>query len=182
MASFTPSPAELALVTQIFLKADPQKVGILTGDAALKVFSGARLQTTVLGEIWSIADEDNNGWLPKKGVAIAVRLMGWAQKGEKVTQALVNKRESVFLALCISLSQILALSSWSSTYYRGYTITYHTTEHRHLSAQISTPRATYTNSSRQDQIHAHISKLPTYEWPSDWSVLLSFFWRDASRA
>lgn len=97
MASFTPSPAELALVTQIFLKADPQKLGILTGDAALKVFGGARLLPTVLGEIWNIADEDNNGWLPKKGVAIAVRLMGWAQKGEKVTQALVNKRESAVL-------------------------------------------------------------------------------------
>ena len=94
MANFTPSPAELALVTQIFLKADPQKHGILTGDAALKVFGGARLLPTVLGQIWSIADEDNNGWLPKKGVAVAVRLMGWAQKGEKVTQALVNKRRS----------------------------------------------------------------------------------------
>jgi epidermal growth factor receptor substrate 15 len=91
--SFTPSQPELALVAQIFAKADPQKIGILTGDGALKVFGGAKLPPTVLGEIWSIADEDNNGWLPRKGVAIAVRLMGWAQKGEKVTEALVNKRE-----------------------------------------------------------------------------------------
>lgn len=93
--SFTPSPAELALVAQIFAKADPQKIGILTGDAALKVFGGAKLPPTVLGEIWSIADEDNNGWLPRKGVAIAVRLMGWAQKGEKVTEALVTRRECI---------------------------------------------------------------------------------------
>ncbi|KAF7983076.1 hypothetical protein HWV62_23989 [Athelia sp. TMB] len=91
MSGFNPSPAELALVSAIFAKADPQKIGILTGDSALKVFGGANLQPTVLGEIWSIADEDNNGWLPKKGVAIAVRLMGWAQKGEKMTQALVNR-------------------------------------------------------------------------------------------
>jgi hypothetical protein len=94
--SFTPSPVELALVAQIFAKADPQKIGILTGDAALKVFGGAKLPPTVLGEIWSIADEDNNGWLPRKGVAIAVRLMGWAQKGEKVTEALVTRRECTF--------------------------------------------------------------------------------------
>jgi epidermal growth factor receptor substrate 15 len=97
--SFTPSQNELAVVTQIFAKADPQKLGILTGDAALKVFGGAKLPPTVLGEIWSIADEDNNGWLPRKGVAIAVRLMGWAQKGEKITEALVSRRELCILSL-----------------------------------------------------------------------------------
>ncbi|RDB21022.1 Epidermal growth factor receptor substrate 15-like 1 [Hypsizygus marmoreus] len=90
-SKFSPSPAELALVSQIFSQADPQKLGILTGDVAVKVFGGAKLQPTVLGEIWSIADEDNNGWLPRKGVTIAVRLMGWAQKGERITQELVNK-------------------------------------------------------------------------------------------
>lgn len=97
MSGFTPSPAELALVTQLFAKADPQKIGILTGDAALKVFGGAKLTPIVLGEIWSIADEENNGWLSRKGVAIAVRLMGWAQKGEKVQQSLINKRKSSLL-------------------------------------------------------------------------------------
>jgi epidermal growth factor receptor substrate 15 len=91
--TFSPSQAELALVSQIFVQADPQKLGIITGDVAVRVFGGAKLPPTVLGEIWSIADEDNNGWLSKKGVAIAVRLMGWAQKGEKVTQALVNRCE-----------------------------------------------------------------------------------------
>jgi epidermal growth factor receptor substrate 15 len=91
--SFTPTQHELALVNQIFSKGDPQKIGILTGDAALKIFGGAKLPPTVLGEIWGIADEDNNGWLSRKGVAIAVRLMGWAQKGDKVTEALVNKCE-----------------------------------------------------------------------------------------
>lgn len=92
MAShFTATPAELALVNQIFAQADTQKIGILTGDVAVRVFGGAKLAPTVLGEIWSIADEDNNGFLTRKGVAIAVRLMGWAQKGEKVSQALLNK-------------------------------------------------------------------------------------------
>lgn len=92
-SSFSPSPAELSLVNAIFAQADPQKLGVITGDVAVRIFGGAKLSPTVLGEIWSIADEDNKGWLPKKGVAVAVRLMGWAQKGEKVTPALVNKRE-----------------------------------------------------------------------------------------
>ncbi|KDR81377.1 hypothetical protein GALMADRAFT_239245 [Galerina marginata CBS 339.88] len=89
--NFSPTPAELTVVSQIFAQADPQKLGVLTGDVAVRVFGGAKLLPTVLGEIWNLADEDNKGWLPKKGVAIAVRLIGWAQKGEKITQALANK-------------------------------------------------------------------------------------------
>ncbi|KAG1749118.1 uncharacterized protein EDB91DRAFT_1112566 [Suillus paluster] len=90
-SNFAPTPAELALVNQIFAQADTQKIGILTGDVAVKVFQGAKLPPTVLGEIWSIADDDNNGFLTKKGVSIAVRLMGHAQKGHKVDKSLVNK-------------------------------------------------------------------------------------------
>lgn len=89
--NFSPTPAELTLVSQIFAQADPQKLGVLTGDVAVRVFGGAKLPPTTLGEIWNLSDEDNKGWLPKKGVAIAVRLIGWAQKGEKITQALANK-------------------------------------------------------------------------------------------
>jgi epidermal growth factor receptor substrate 15 len=92
-SNFVPTSAELALVNQIFAQADTQKIGILTGDVAVKVFQGAKLTPTVLGEIWNIADDDNNGFLTKKGVSIAVRLMGHAQKGQKVDKSLVNKRQ-----------------------------------------------------------------------------------------
>jgi len=92
--NFSPTPAELTLVSQIFAQADPQKLGVLTGDVAVRVFGGAKLPPVTLAEIWSLSDEDDKGWLPKKGVAIAVRLIGWAQKGEKITQALANKRKS----------------------------------------------------------------------------------------
>lgn len=91
--SFTPSQYELALVTQIFAKADPQKLRILTVDAARKVFAGTRLPPVVLSEILSLVDEHNDGVLPQSGLAIAVRLLGWAQNGEQVTKALVSKRE-----------------------------------------------------------------------------------------
>ncbi|KIK95857.1 hypothetical protein PAXRUDRAFT_351081 [Paxillus rubicundulus Ve08.2h10] len=90
-SGFTPTSAELALANQIFAQADPKKIGILTGDVAVKVFGGAKLAPTILGDIWNLADDDNNGFLTKKGVAIAVRLIGWAQKGEKVSQSLLNK-------------------------------------------------------------------------------------------
>lgn len=90
--SFSPTPAETTLVHQVFQHADPQKLGVVTGDAAVKVFDGAKLQPAVLAEIWSMADDENNGWLSKKGVAKAVRLIGWAQAGRKVSEDLLEKR------------------------------------------------------------------------------------------
>ncbi|TFK67886.1 hypothetical protein BDN72DRAFT_888746 [Pluteus cervinus] len=91
-SNFVPSPPEIALVNTIFSQADPQKLGVITGEVAVKVFAGSRLPANTLGEIWNVADEDNNGWLGKKGVAIAIRLIGWAQKGEKVSSALISKQ------------------------------------------------------------------------------------------
>ncbi len=94
--SFSPTSAELTLVSQILSTADPQKLGILTSDVAVRILGGTKLPPVTLGEIWNIADEENNGWLPRKGLAIAVRLIGWSQKGEKVSQALVSKRKTIF--------------------------------------------------------------------------------------
>ncbi|THH05573.1 hypothetical protein EW145_g4694 [Phellinidium pouzarii] len=91
MSSFAPTQPELALVNKVFATADSSKLGIVTGDAAVKIFAGAKLPPTVLGEIWSIADKDNNGFLTKKGVAIALRLIGLAQKGEPVNESLLDR-------------------------------------------------------------------------------------------
>lgn len=106
-ATFSPSPAELALTQQIFAHADPQKLGALTGEVAVKVFGAANLSPIVLGEVWQIADESNNGWLSQKGVAMAVRLMGHVQKGEKVSAALLSKRthQQAFPSGCLRLLQ-----------------------------------------------------------------------------
>jgi epidermal growth factor receptor substrate 15 len=100
--NFTPSQPELAIVSQIFTRVDPKQPDFITGDLAVTIFSGAKLPPIVLGEIWTIADEDNKGLLSRRGVAIAVRLIGWAQNGEKITPALVNKRE------------FQSLSSWTN--------------------------------------------------------------------
>jgi epidermal growth factor receptor substrate 15 len=90
-ATFSLTSPETALVNQIFSTFDSQKLGVLTGDVAVKAFSGANLPPTVLREIWTISDEDNKGWLSRRGVSIAVRLMGWAQKGEKVSKDLLGR-------------------------------------------------------------------------------------------
>ena len=108
---FSPTPAELAVVSQIFSQADPQKTGVLTGEVAVKVFGGAKLPPTTLGTIWNISDEDDKGWLPKRGVAIAVRLIGWAQKGEKITKDLVKKRNLLLHLIKLFVSFII--SSWT---------------------------------------------------------------------
>ncbi|KDQ13131.1 hypothetical protein BOTBODRAFT_56212 [Botryobasidium botryosum FD-172 SS1] len=103
IASFKPSPLELALTEQIFNQADPDKIGIITGDAAVKFFSGSNLPPTTLGEIWSLADSDNNGWLTQKGVAMAVRLIGWAQKGDPVKESLLERAGPLAVIQGISL-------------------------------------------------------------------------------
>jgi epidermal growth factor receptor substrate 15 len=91
--SFIPSPSERLLVRQILAKADPERRGTFTREVALKAFEDTKLPDAVLHEIWSIADDDNNGWLSERGLAIAVRLLGWAQTGEKVTEALTHRRK-----------------------------------------------------------------------------------------
>ena len=90
---FSPTQGELALVNQIFSKHDPQKYDVITGDVAVRIFGSTNLNATVLGQIWGIADADNQGFLARQGVTVAVRLVGWAQKGEAVSADLVNKRE-----------------------------------------------------------------------------------------
>jgi epidermal growth factor receptor substrate 15 len=93
MASFTPTPGEVQFAAQVFTHADA-KDGILRGDAAVRIFAGSKLPPAVLREIWNIADDENNGWLSRKGTAVALRLIGHAQKGEKVSAALISKRNS----------------------------------------------------------------------------------------
>ncbi|KAG8901328.1 hypothetical protein FRB99_005389 [Tulasnella sp. 403] len=89
--SFVPTEAEQQLVNALFSAGDPQKLGIISGDNAVKILAGAKLPANVLGEVWAIADSENNGFLTRKGAATLVRLIGWAQKGESVNEDLLNR-------------------------------------------------------------------------------------------
>lgn len=92
-SDFDASPAEEALTNKIFTKYDPNKLGRITGDTAVAVFTGTKLAASILGEVWAIVDEENNGFLNRKGVSAALRLMGHAQRGEQVSKKLLAKCE-----------------------------------------------------------------------------------------
>lgn len=92
-SGFNPSQAETALANKIFEKCDIQKLGIITGETAVGLFNGTKLSSSVLGEVWAIADKENNGFLTRKGVLTALRLMGHAQRREPVSEDLLSKRE-----------------------------------------------------------------------------------------
>lgn len=89
-----PTPQEVAIVNAIFSIADPQKLGLITGEQGVKVFAGAKLPPATLGDIWALADPENNGALHRRGVAVAVRLIGWAQAGESPSVELIEKGKS----------------------------------------------------------------------------------------
>ena len=163
--SFAPTQAELAIVNALFASADPNKLGIITGDAAVKTFAGANLQPTVLGEIWAIADSDNNGFLTRKGVAVAIRLIGYAQKGQAIKESLLDSRVS-FRNILIASSLTDPVSSGPARSHR-----------RHLPlCTFSCPQPTSypfpkdpattsaTNARRQDQVPQAFLRLRPSEW------------------
>ena len=85
------SQEELDLVSHIFARADIPISGIINGEVAVRIFAGSvGLSTAVLSDIWNIADEEMRGGLTQRGVAIVIRLIGWAQQGKEVRPELVN--------------------------------------------------------------------------------------------
>lgn len=63
---------------------------MITGDAAVKFFEGFKLPTLTLGQIWSIADSSNNGFLTPNAFAVALRLIARAQRGESIGESEVQ--------------------------------------------------------------------------------------------
>ncbi|PWN44135.1 EF-hand, partial [Ceraceosorus guamensis] len=82
------TPLERPAFAALFAAADPASSGIITGSSAVQFFSKSRpaLDGTVLGAIWSLADRANNGFLGKAEWAVAMRLLGHAQRGTAADQ------------------------------------------------------------------------------------------------
>jgi len=164
-SEFAPSQAEVVLTNKIFEKYDPQKLGMITGDAAVGVFNGTKLSAGVLGKVWGIADKDNNGVLTRKGVSIALRLMGHAQRGEEVSEALISKREYTrFTPPSQPIWRVLTRNSRNATKYRGFLVTDSPTTHWEFSGpgQIASTTGlvgSTINASRQSQIHEDILRM-----------------------
>ncbi|ETS65211.1 hypothetical protein PaG_00278 [Moesziomyces aphidis] len=85
------SPVERSAFAHLFNLADPERTGIVTGDAAVSFFAKSKLPPPVLGQIWAMADSANNGFLTPPSFSIALRLIAHAQRGEPVTDALIKR-------------------------------------------------------------------------------------------
>ncbi|KAJ8488287.1 hypothetical protein ONZ51_g3649 [Trametes cubensis] len=92
VAEYTPTPEEASLVDWVISIGDPERTGKLNPQIATRIFSGSNLSPDALARIWEIASVDSkDGLLDRQGVGVALRLIGHAQKGAVVTEALVKR-------------------------------------------------------------------------------------------
>ncbi|KAK8087271.1 hypothetical protein PG994_002245 [Apiospora phragmitis] len=77
------TPEEKRIYGQLFRQADTESVGVVTGEVAVKFFEKTRLDSSILGEIWQIADQENRGFLTPAGFGLTLRLIGHAQAGRQ---------------------------------------------------------------------------------------------------
>ncbi|KAI0822614.1 hypothetical protein BC628DRAFT_1326744 [Trametes gibbosa] len=92
VAEFNATPEEDSLVNWVMSIGDPDTTGKINPQTATRIFSASNLAPDALARIWEIASVDSkDGLLDRQGVGVALRLIGHAQKGETVTEALVNR-------------------------------------------------------------------------------------------
>lgn len=95
---FIPTQGELSVVTAIVQYAQttsgplpsPGGVAQLYPDVVVDILQRSGLSNEDLAAIWSIADEDRDGNLSERELAIAVRLIGWVQSGEPVDRSFLH--------------------------------------------------------------------------------------------
>ncbi|KAG6831412.1 hypothetical protein H0H87_005233 [Tephrocybe sp. NHM501043] len=90
--TFSPTEGELGLVAQIYVKAGCSRPGFIEKDTVVDIVtSSVNLPPNVFSTIWGLVDEKKSEYLSETGVAIALRLIGWAQSGEEVNDGLLNR-------------------------------------------------------------------------------------------
>jgi epidermal growth factor receptor substrate 15 len=82
---------EKRVFQHLFQQADTEKLGVITGEIAVKFFERTKLAPAVLGEIWQIADTENRGLLTMAGQVL--RLIGHYQAGREPTIELAYRRK-----------------------------------------------------------------------------------------
>ncbi|KAI4198366.1 MAG: hypothetical protein LQ350_005303 [Teloschistes chrysophthalmus] len=85
------TPEERRYFGQLFSAADTDKIGVVTGELAVKFFEKTGLPPATLGEIWQIADTENRGLLTPPGFGLVLRLIGYAQAGRSISPQLALK-------------------------------------------------------------------------------------------
>jgi epidermal growth factor receptor substrate 15 len=87
------TPDEKRIFQYLFQQADAEKLGVITGEIAVKFFERTKLAPAVLGEIWQIADTENRGLLTMAGFCQVLRLIGHYQAGRDPAPELAFRRE-----------------------------------------------------------------------------------------
>ncbi|KAF2183796.1 hypothetical protein K469DRAFT_667491 [Zopfia rhizophila CBS 207.26] len=85
------TPEEKRVFSYLFDQADTEKLGVVTGEVAVKFFERTKLAPAILGEIWQIADTENRGLLTSSGFCQVLRLIGHYQAGRDPTPELAFK-------------------------------------------------------------------------------------------
>ncbi|KAI9652443.1 MAG: hypothetical protein M1831_006786 [Alyxoria varia] len=85
------TPEEKRAYGHLFQQADPEGLGVVTGDVAVKFFEKTKLDPGVLGQIWQLADTENTGFLRPQGFSIVLRLIGHSQAGRSPTEEVARK-------------------------------------------------------------------------------------------
>ncbi|CAO1632987.1 unnamed protein product [Parajaminaea phylloscopi] len=85
------SPQERLAFAHYFSLADPTNSGLVHGHAAVPFFAKSKLSPPLLGQIWTLADSANNGFLTAPSFSVALRLIGHAQRGETPDERLVQR-------------------------------------------------------------------------------------------
>ncbi|KAG0252355.1 hypothetical protein DFQ27_008138 [Actinomortierella ambigua] len=86
----TLTPREKQVYGTLWLAADVDGNGFITGADAVPFFAKSGLSPQILGQIWVLADVDNKGVLNQQGFSIAVKLIAHAQTGKTPSSALIN--------------------------------------------------------------------------------------------
>ncbi|EKM77366.1 hypothetical protein AGABI1DRAFT_77389 [Agaricus bisporus var. burnettii JB137-S8] len=95
---FVPTQGELSVVAAILeyarVNSSPSSNlddnSQLDSQTAVDILQRSGLSNVELSSIWTIADEDQDGNLSERELAIAVRLIGWAQSGKPVNRSFLN--------------------------------------------------------------------------------------------
>ncbi|EEB87207.1 hypothetical protein MPER_15539 [Moniliophthora perniciosa FA553] len=82
-----PSLDEATLIDRILANSTSDN---LEPDTAVELFLQSGLTPEILSDIWNLADGGSKGYLSREEMTIALRLMGWAQRGVPVKHHLAK--------------------------------------------------------------------------------------------
>jgi epidermal growth factor receptor substrate 15 len=90
------TPREAYAYEQMFQLADNDKTGIITAERGGAFFAKSELPSTVLSEIWEIADELKQGRLDEVQFYVAFKLIALVQNGKQAKVELLGQGIDVY--------------------------------------------------------------------------------------